>query len=113
MSDVVQDVLVEANRRLQDYLGNPAMPFHLWLRQIAQDASSMPIVAIAVRRNAAWTGSVPGGAGRGMTVPPRSSRLKFAIRKRLRPPLATQHELGAVRGAGRWPNSTTKTAKSS
>ncbi len=37
VSDVVQDVLVEANRRLQRYLENPAMPFHLWLRQIAKD----------------------------------------------------------------------------
>lgn len=37
VSDVVQDVLVEANRRLQDYIANPVMPFHLWLRQIAQD----------------------------------------------------------------------------
>ena len=37
VSDVVQDVLVEANRRLQDYLASAAMPFHLWLRQIAQD----------------------------------------------------------------------------
>src|SRR5438045_7420185 len=37
VSDIVQDVLVEANRRLQDYLANPAMPYHLWLRQIAQD----------------------------------------------------------------------------
>jgi RNA polymerase sigma-70 factor (ECF subfamily) len=37
VSDVVQDVLVEANRRLQDYIANPIMPFHLWLRQIAQD----------------------------------------------------------------------------
>jgi RNA polymerase sigma-70 factor (ECF subfamily) len=37
VSDVVQDVLVEANRRLQDYLQNPAMTFRLWLRQIAQD----------------------------------------------------------------------------
>ena len=37
VSDVVQDVLVEANRRLQDYLQNPAMSFRLWLRQIAQD----------------------------------------------------------------------------
>ena len=36
-SDIVQDVLVEANRRLNDYLKDPAMPFHLWLRQIAQD----------------------------------------------------------------------------
>jgi RNA polymerase sigma-70 factor (ECF subfamily) len=37
VSDVVQDVLVEANRRLQTYLGDPVMPFHLWLRQIAKD----------------------------------------------------------------------------
>ncbi len=36
-SDIVQDVLIDANRRLQDYLSNPAMPFHLWLRHIAQD----------------------------------------------------------------------------
>lgn len=37
VSDVVQDVLVEANRRLQSYLANPAMAFHLWIRQIAKD----------------------------------------------------------------------------
>ena len=37
VSDVVQDILVEANRRLQKYLENPIMPFHLWLRQIARD----------------------------------------------------------------------------
>jgi RNA polymerase sigma-70 factor (ECF subfamily) len=36
-SDVVQEVLLEASRRLSDYLSNPAMPFHLWLRHIAQD----------------------------------------------------------------------------
>ena len=37
VSDVVQDVLVEASRRLQDYLENPVMAFHLWIRQIAKD----------------------------------------------------------------------------
>ncbi|QDU98193.1 sigma-70 family RNA polymerase sigma factor [Lignipirellula cremea] len=37
VSDVVQEVLVEANRRLQDYLANPVMSFRLWLRQIAKD----------------------------------------------------------------------------
>ena len=37
VSDVVQDVLVEANRRLTRYLSDPIMPFHLWLRQIAKD----------------------------------------------------------------------------
>lgn len=36
-SDVVQDVLLEANRRLADYLNDPKMPFHLWLRQLAKD----------------------------------------------------------------------------
>ncbi|MEX0824737.1 MAG: sigma-70 family RNA polymerase sigma factor [Pirellulaceae bacterium] len=37
VSDVVQEVMVEASGRLQDYLQNPAMAFHLWLRQIAWD----------------------------------------------------------------------------
>jgi RNA polymerase sigma-70 factor, ECF subfamily len=36
-SDVVQDVLLDASHRLQDYLRNPALPFGLWLRQIAKD----------------------------------------------------------------------------
>jgi RNA polymerase sigma-70 factor (ECF subfamily) len=37
VSDVVQDVLIEASRRLRDYLDNPSMPFHLWVRHIARD----------------------------------------------------------------------------
>ncbi len=36
-SDIVQDVLIDAHRRLADYLKNPVMPFHLWLRQMAKD----------------------------------------------------------------------------
>src|SRR5438552_1017192 len=36
-SDVVQDVLLEASRRLHDYLRDPTMPFHLWLRHMAKD----------------------------------------------------------------------------
>lgn len=36
-SDVVQDVLLEASTRLSDYLRDPAMPFHLWLRSMARD----------------------------------------------------------------------------
>jgi RNA polymerase sigma-70 factor (ECF subfamily) len=36
-SDIVQDVLIEANQRLTEYLKNPTMPFHLWLRHLAQD----------------------------------------------------------------------------
>jgi RNA polymerase sigma-70 factor (ECF subfamily) len=37
VSDVVQEVMVEASKRLQKYLENPEMAFHLWLRQIAWD----------------------------------------------------------------------------
>ncbi|MEM9825273.1 MAG: sigma-70 family RNA polymerase sigma factor [Planctomycetota bacterium] len=37
VSDVVQDVMIEANGRLERYLDDPAMAFHLWLRQIAWD----------------------------------------------------------------------------
>jgi len=36
-SDVVQEVLLKANLRLAEYLRNPSMPFHLWLRQLARD----------------------------------------------------------------------------
>lgn len=36
-SDIVQDVLLEANRRLTEYLRSPVMPFHLWLRHLAKD----------------------------------------------------------------------------
>jgi len=37
VSDVVQDVMMEANRRLKDYLANPALSFRVWIRQIAKD----------------------------------------------------------------------------
>jgi RNA polymerase sigma-70 factor (ECF subfamily) len=37
VSDVVQDVMIEASGRLDKYLDNPAMTFHLWLRQITWD----------------------------------------------------------------------------
>ena len=36
-SDVVQDVMFEASRRMEDYLQDPKMPFHIWLRQLAKD----------------------------------------------------------------------------
>ncbi len=36
-SDIVQDVLVEASRRLNDYLESAGMPFQLWLRHLAHD----------------------------------------------------------------------------
>ena len=36
-SDVVQEVLLDANRRLAAYLERPTMPFHLWLRHLARE----------------------------------------------------------------------------
>ena len=36
-SDVVQEVLVDAHRRLDEYLKNADVPFHIWLRRIALD----------------------------------------------------------------------------
>jgi RNA polymerase sigma-70 factor (ECF subfamily) len=36
-SDVVQEVLLKANQRLGEYLRDPVLPFHLWLRAIARD----------------------------------------------------------------------------
>lgn len=36
-SDIVQEALIEVNRRLPTYLENPVMPFHLWVRQIMTD----------------------------------------------------------------------------
>jgi RNA polymerase sigma-70 factor (ECF subfamily) len=36
-SDVVQDVLLKASRRLPEYLRNPSVPFPVWLRGLARD----------------------------------------------------------------------------
>jgi len=36
-SDIVQDVLWEASRRLSDYIRDGKLPFHLWLRELAKD----------------------------------------------------------------------------
>jgi RNA polymerase sigma-70 factor, ECF subfamily len=36
-SDIVQDALLTASRRLADYLQDPRMPFHAWVRQLARD----------------------------------------------------------------------------
>ncbi|MGE3819818.1 MAG: RNA polymerase sigma factor [Isosphaeraceae bacterium] len=36
-SDVVQDALVRASQRLEDYLSDPSVPFHVWLGGIARD----------------------------------------------------------------------------
>jgi len=33
--DVLQEVWLEASRRIEDYTSNPAVPFFIWLRQLA------------------------------------------------------------------------------
>src|SRR5262249_42518961 len=41
-SDVVQEAQLEAVRRLPEYLREPALPFRLWLRRLAQARLGMP-----------------------------------------------------------------------
>lgn len=36
-SDIVQDVLLEASQRLNEYVRDPRLPFQLWLRHLAKD----------------------------------------------------------------------------
>jgi RNA polymerase sigma-70 factor, ECF subfamily len=36
-SDIVQEALLVASRRLAEYLQKPGAPFHAWLRQLARD----------------------------------------------------------------------------
>lgn len=36
-SDIVQEAQLEASRRITGYVQAPALPFHLWLRQLTQD----------------------------------------------------------------------------
>ena len=36
-SDIVQEIMIDADRRLSSYLESPSMPFHLWIRQVARD----------------------------------------------------------------------------
>jgi RNA polymerase sigma-70 factor (ECF subfamily) len=34
-ADIIQEAFLEASHRLEDYMRDPSMPFHLWLRFIA------------------------------------------------------------------------------
>jgi RNA polymerase sigma-70 factor, ECF subfamily len=40
-SDIVQEVLAEATRRMDDYLASPPLPLYPWLRQLAMDQIGM------------------------------------------------------------------------
>jgi RNA polymerase sigma-70 factor (ECF subfamily) len=66
-SDVVQEAQLEAARRLEAYLEDPAMPFRLWLRRLAQDRLVM------LRRF--HLGASRRSVGREVALPDRSSLL--------------------------------------
>jgi RNA polymerase sigma-70 factor, ECF subfamily len=66
-SDVVQEAQLEAARRLEAYLREPAMPFRLWLRQLAYDRLLM------LRRH--HVGAERRSVAREVALPDRSSLL--------------------------------------
>jgi RNA polymerase sigma-70 factor, ECF subfamily len=80
-SDVVQEAQIEAVRRLANYLEQPAMPFRLWLRQIAHDRLLM------VRRK--HLGAACRTAARDVALPDRSS---VALARQLLAPGSTPSE---------------------
>lgn len=92
-SDVVQDVMIRASLRLRDYLKNPVMPFHVWLRQLAQDR----IVDQHRRHRLAARRSV--GRERSLTNPAFADRSSVDLAALLRDPALTpaadalRHEL--------------------
>jgi RNA polymerase sigma-70 factor (ECF subfamily) len=66
-SDVVQEAQLEAARRLECYLQEPALPFHLWLRQLAYERLLM------LRRF--HLGAARRSLGREVALPERSALL--------------------------------------
>ena len=66
-SDVLQDAYTEANSRLDEYLKNPTMPPHLWLRFLVGQRlmlaarQHLGVAARDVQREQAWPGSTADG----------------------------------------------------
>jgi RNA polymerase sigma-70 factor, ECF subfamily len=82
-SDVVQDVLLKANQRLAEYLRNPSIPFHAWLRQIAQDH------VIDAHRRHRQAGMRSMDRERPMNVGPADDRSSLDLAAQLRDPALT------------------------
>jgi RNA polymerase sigma-70 factor (ECF subfamily) len=84
-SDIVQDVLMEADARLADYLKTAKMPFHVWLRHLARDR----IIDVYRRHR--------GAARRSMDreqALPQTDSSNFAVDRQMTPAAAaTHHEL--------------------
>jgi RNA polymerase sigma-70 factor (ECF subfamily) len=63
-SDVVQETLLTASKRMAEYVRDPRMPFHAWLRQIARDRlNDVYRRQLADKRSVANEQSVGGGEG--------------------------------------------------
>ena len=97
-SDIVQDVLLKAHRRLNDYLRNPTMPFHLWLRHIAKDhvIDAHRRHRLAQRRSLDREQPIVPAAWR--IIRRMNSRARFSIRSRRppRPPSGTNCRNGST-----------------
>ena len=75
-SDVVQEALLAASRRLAEYVHNPGLPFHAWLRQIARDRLADAYRRqLAAKRSVACEQSV---AGEGSGVEPPAMLVRDA-----------------------------------
>lgn len=83
VSDIIQDVLVEANRRLPQYLENPVMSFHLWVRQIAKDR----VIDAHRRHRASAKRSVD--REQPLAVPAASDRSTYQLAAHIRDPELT------------------------
>ncbi|WP_435015800.1 sigma-70 family RNA polymerase sigma factor [Tundrisphaera sp. TA3] len=82
-SDVVQETLIEASRRLADYLREPGLPFHLWLRRIARDR----VVDAHRRHRAAGNRSLD--RERSLALPAFADRSSIELAAQLRDPAMT------------------------
>jgi RNA polymerase sigma-70 factor (ECF subfamily) len=82
-SDVVQDVLLEASQRLNDYIRDPKLPFGLWLRQMAQDR----IIDLHRRHRVAVRRSIDREQALG--APARGDRSSLELLSQLRDPELT------------------------
>lgn len=92
-SDIVQDVLMEADARLADYLQAAKMPFHAWLRHLAKDR----MIDVhrrhrgAARRSMDREQALPQADAAGESAPDLAN---FAVDRQMTPAAAaTHHEL--------------------
>jgi RNA polymerase sigma-70 factor (ECF subfamily) len=82
-SDIVQNVLIEAHQRLPDYLRDPRLPFHLWLRGLARD----DVIDMHRRHRLAQRRSVE--RERRLTSPEFRDRSSFDLAAQLKDPELT------------------------